>query len=103
MLPSGKSGTPEAIAAALGPAVVQIEIGGGIGSGVIYDTSGLILTAHHVVAGGDEVTVRTADDVELTGRVVGRLPDRDLAVVSVDRGREPGGRDDRRTRQRRSR
>ena len=78
------AGTPEAIAAALGPAVVQIEIGGGIGSGVIYDASGLILTAHHVVASGDEVTVRTADDRELAGRVVGRMPDRDLAVVSVD-------------------
>jgi S1-C subfamily serine protease len=78
------TGTPEAIAAALGPAVVQIEIGGGIGSGVIYDASGLVLTAHHVVATGDEVTVRTADDRELPGRVVGRMPDRDLAVVSVD-------------------
>ncbi len=78
------AGTPEAIAAALGPAVVQIEIGGGIGSGVIYDASGLILTAHHVVASGDEVTVRTADERELAGRVVGRIPDRDLAVVSVD-------------------
>jgi putative serine protease PepD len=85
VLSSDQSGSPAAIAAALGPAVVQIEIDGGIGSGVVYDTSGLILTAHHVVAGGDEVTVRTADDRELTGRVVGRLPDRDLAIVSVDR------------------
>jgi putative serine protease PepD len=45
VVPSSESGTPAAIAAALGPAVVQIEIGPGIGSGVIYDTSGLILMA----------------------------------------------------------
>ena len=58
---------PQPSPRALGPAVVQIEVGGGIGSGVIYDTSGLILTAHHVVASGDEVTVRTADNRELAG------------------------------------
>ena len=79
------AGTPAAVASALGPAVVQIEVDGGIGSGVIYDTSGLILTAHHVVASSDEVIVRTADNRELTGRVVARSPERDLAIVSVDR------------------
>ena len=78
-----EAGSPAAVAAVLGPAVVQIEVGGGIGSGVIYDTSGLILTVHHVVAGADEVTVRTADNRELPGRVVGRIPERDLAIVSV--------------------
>ena len=62
---------------------MQIEIGQGLGSGVIYDSSGLILTAHHVVAGADEVTVRTADEQELPGRVVGRAPERDLAIVAV--------------------
>ncbi|MCU0270175.1 MAG: trypsin-like peptidase domain-containing protein [Acidimicrobiales bacterium] len=82
-------GSPAAVAAALGPAVVQIEIaggmgGGGVGSGVVYDPAGLVLTAHHVVATADEVVVRTADDTELSGRVVGRLPERDLAIVAVD-------------------
>jgi S1-C subfamily serine protease len=82
-------GSPAAVATALGPAVVQIEIaggidGGGVGSGVVYDPAGLVLTAHHVVAGADEVVVRTADDTELDGRVVGRSPERDLAIVAVD-------------------
>jgi putative serine protease PepD len=77
------AGDPAVVARNLGPAVVQIEFGGGVGSGVVYDTRGLVLTAHHVVASTDEVTVRTADDRELPGRVVGRLPERDLAVVSV--------------------
>jgi serine protease Do len=83
-------GSPAAVAAALGPAVVHIEVlggleaGGGVGSGVIYDESGLVLTAHHVVSFSDEVTVITADGRELNGRVVGRAPERDLAVVALD-------------------
>jgi putative serine protease PepD len=79
----GGTSDPAAVSKALGPAVVQIEIDGGLGSGVIFDTSGLILTAHHVVANADEVTVRTADNQELPGRVVARAPERDLAIVSV--------------------
>lgn len=82
--------TPGSVAAALGPAVVQIDIfggldaGGGVGSGVIYDTVGLVLTAHHVVSLGDEVSVRTFDDRIFNGRVVGRAPERDLAVVALE-------------------
>ncbi|MGH8942850.1 MAG: hypothetical protein ACRDWF_08555, partial [Acidimicrobiia bacterium] len=70
-----EAGSPGAVAAALGPAVVHIEIlggleaGGGVGSGVIYDTSGLVLTAHHVVSFSDEVTVMTADERSFSGRV----------------------------------
>jgi S1-C subfamily serine protease len=85
-----EAGSPSAVAAALGPAVVHIEIlggldaGGGVGSGVIYDSSGLVLTAHHVVSFSDEVTVKTADGRSFNGRVVGRAPERDLAVVSLD-------------------
>ena len=85
-----EAGSPGAVAAALGPAVVHIEIlggleaGGGVGSGVIYDTSGLVLTAHHVVSFSDEVTVMTADGRSFNGRVVGRIPERDLAIVALD-------------------
>lgn len=85
-----EAGSPGAVAEALGPAVVHIEVlggldaGGGVGSGVIYDESGLVLTAHHVVSFSDEVEVRTADDRTLPGRVVGRAPERDLAVIALD-------------------
>lgn len=85
-----EAGSPTAVADALGPAVVHIEIlggldaGGGVGSGVIYDDSGLILTAHHVVSFSDEVTVMTADDRTFSGRVVGRAPERDLAIVALE-------------------
>ena len=85
-----QAGSPGAVAEALGPAVVHIEVlggldaGGGVGSGVIYDESGLVLTAHHVVSFSDEVTVKTADDRSFNGRVVGRAPERDLAIIALD-------------------
>jgi S1-C subfamily serine protease len=85
-----EAGSPTAVAEALGPAVVHIEVlggldaGGGVGSGVIYDTSGLVLTAHHVVSFSDEVTIKTGDDRSFNGRVVGRAPERDLAIVALD-------------------
>lgn len=85
-----EAGSPSAVAEALGPAVVHIEIlggleaGGGVGSGVVYETTGLVLTAHHVVSFSDEVTIKTADDRAFNGRVVGRAPERDLAVVALD-------------------
>jgi S1-C subfamily serine protease len=89
-LPEDDPGSPASVASALGPAVVQIDLfggmeeGGGVGSGVIYDTSGLVLTAHHVVAMSDEVTVKTSDERTFNGRVVARAPERDLAIVALD-------------------
>jgi S1-C subfamily serine protease len=81
------AGTPESVAKAVGPAVVQIDDrSGGIGSGVIYDESGLVLTAHHVVERVESLTVVLNDGTKLDGRVVGRQPARDLAVVAVSGG-----------------
>ena len=80
-------GTPESVAKAVGPAVVQIDDrAGGIGSGVIYDESGLVLTAHHVVERVESLTVVLDDGTKLEGKVVGRQPARDLAVVAVSGG-----------------
>jgi serine protease Do len=56
----------------------------GVGSGFIYDASGLILTNYHVVEGSDNLTVTLQDGRELAGRVVATDPDRDLAVVKID-------------------
>jgi len=57
---------------------------GGIGSGVIIDSVGVILTNNHVVAGGGEVTVRTHDGREFVATNVWTDPKTDLAVVKVD-------------------
>lgn len=68
------------------PTVVQIQTNdGGLGSGIIYDSEGLILTAAHVVAGGDSVIVRFADGEEVSGQVVGGAEDADVAVIQVTR------------------
>ena len=71
-------------AAVILPSVVQIQTGQGVGSGVIYDSNGLILTAAHVVEGADTVTVRLADGEQVEGTVLG-TSGADVAVVQVDR------------------
>ena len=76
-------------AAVILPSVVQIQTGSGpnsgVGSGVIYDSNGLILTAAHVVSGQETVTVRFADGEQVEGTVVGGTAGADVAVVQVDR------------------
>jgi putative serine protease PepD len=72
------------VAAALLPTVVQIQSSAGLGSGVIYDPDGLILTAAHVVGGDQQVSIRLADGDQLTGAVVGTDPNSDIAVISID-------------------
>ena len=73
-----------AVAQAAASSVVQLETAEGLGSGVIYDERGLILTAAHVVAGNDSVAVRLADGRLLEGEVVGRHQLTDIAVVRID-------------------
>src|SRR5690606_7076815 len=58
--------------------------GGGLGSGVVVDLNGSILTANHVVAGSETVTIRFFDGSLAQGTVTQTLPERDLAVVKVD-------------------
>ena len=54
-----------------------------LGSGVIFDRRGYILTNFHVVKGADEITVRFSDKHEVRGRVVGSDPKTDLTVVKI--------------------
>ena len=53
------------------------------GSGVLIDAGGAVLTCDHVTAGQDVVTVGLADGRTLEGRVVGRDPTGDLALIEV--------------------
>ena len=74
-----------AVAAAVSPAVVQIEGSNDLGSGFIYDTDGHILTAAHVVDGqGNTVDVRLADGSVHKGDVLGADAASDVAVVKID-------------------
>ncbi len=56
----------------------------GIGSGVIIDPSGIVLTNNHVVAGGGKVIVRTQDGREFEAKGVFTDPKTDIAVVRIE-------------------
>jgi serine protease Do len=59
------------------------------GSGVIVDAQrGYVLTANHVVANATAVQIRTKDGRKFAGRVVGRDPPTDIALLQI---REPAG------------
>jgi putative serine protease PepD len=72
-----------AVAEAVAPAVVQIETSVGLGSGVVYDPKGLIITNNHVVEGSDHVNVVFSDGSSVDGEVLGTDPTADIAVVKV--------------------
>ena len=68
------------------PEVVTILTqNGGVGSGVIYQAGGVILTNEHVVRGQSVVEVAFADGRRQRGEVTASDADTDLALVRVDR------------------
>jgi serine protease Do len=84
------------VAAMVSPAVVRITTRGsadtdlgvipetGVGSGVIYDSNGWILTNRHVVEGSETMDVELSDGRVLEGTVYGIDTLTDLAIVKVD-------------------
>jgi len=56
----------------------------GVGSGVIIDDKGHIVTNHHVIQDADQLEVTLADKSSYTAKVVGDDPRNDLAVVQID-------------------
>ena len=85
------------VAAKASPAVVRITVTGsqdagnlgvipetGVGSGVIYDSAGWILTNRHVVQGGETFDVELLDGRVFSGRVYGIDTLTDLAIVKID-------------------
>lgn len=56
----------------------------GVGTGVVIDERGLVLTSLHVVAGAGRLGIRFADGFETEAGVASRDPANDLAVLQVD-------------------
>jgi len=54
-----------------------------LGSGVIIDEQGHIVTNQHVIANADQIRVQLADGRTAEASVVGRDPDTDLAVLQI--------------------
>jgi serine protease Do len=84
-------------AAAVSPAVVTItstqaqgvnpfgnQLQTGVGSGILYDANGWIVTNRHVVCGADSLTVTLKDGREFTGKTYGTDTLTDLAIVKID-------------------
>ena len=65
------------------PSVVQIEDQTGLGSGIVFDAAGDIVTNHHVVSGAKSFTVTTSSGRQYRGTLVGAFPPDDLAVIKV--------------------
>src|SRR5215218_3494843 len=94
-LPAAQSpkldGTVGAAAAKIDPSLVTINVqsggNGGLGSGVVIDNEGHILTNAHVVDGasdGGTITVTFGDGRTVPATVVGSSETNDLAVIKVD-------------------
>lgn len=58
--------------------------GASTGAGVVINADGTILTALHVVEGSDRIEARFADGTRAGAEIVGRRPQSDVAVLSVD-------------------
>ncbi|MGN0076011.1 MAG: S1C family serine protease [Parafannyhessea sp.] len=81
--------TAQAAAAKALPSVVVVNVttssGSGLGSGVIYDKKGDIITNYHVIEGATSISV-TINNKSYDAKVVGSDSSSDIAVIKVDLG-----------------
>ena len=75
-----------AVVRRLSPSVVQIQTPQGLGSGVVFDSNGDVVTNNHVVGNGSGPLTVTAGAHSYGASLVGRFAPDDLAVVHVSGG-----------------
>jgi putative serine protease PepD len=68
----------------VGPSVVLIQTSQGLGSGVVLDATGNVVTNDHVVQASSGFRVTLADGKQSKAQLVGTFPADDLAVLHVD-------------------
>jgi len=82
--PTSTELTTQEIAAKVSPAVVRIETIDSLGSGMILDSTGFILTNWHVIEGNSIVKVKLEDNRIIDGIVIGWNEIKDLAIVKIN-------------------
>ena len=77
----------QAVIAKVRPTVVQINVklqqNGALGSGVIIDKRGYIVTNNHVINGAQKIQVMLSDGTQVPAQLVGGDPADDLAVLKI--------------------
>ncbi len=66
------------------PAVPETEREHSLGSGVIINPDGYILTNNHVISGASDIEVFTQDNKKFRAKLVGTDPHSDVAVLKID-------------------
>ncbi|WP_420040839.1 S1C family serine protease [Gordonia sp. MP11Mi] len=87
--PKAAPGSVQDVANRVLPSVVSITVASGrqvgSGSGVVLDSSGVILTNNHVVQGAEQVLVSFNDGSRAQAKVLGADPVSDIAVIKADK------------------
>jgi S1-C subfamily serine protease len=68
------------------PSVVEIDTASGLGSGVVVDNQGDVVTNAHVVGAEKTFTVTSSDGHTYQASLVGSYPNNDLALIKVANG-----------------
>jgi putative serine protease PepD len=74
----------EAVVQRVSPSVVVIETSSGLGSGIVLDTKGDIVTNAHVVGDATAFRVTLADGRQFKGTLVGTFTANDIAVIRIN-------------------
>lgn len=74
---------PEVVSA-VSPSIVLIETPHGLGSGVVFDSAGDIVTNAHVVSSDQTMVVTASDGQQYVASVVGTYVPGDVAVIKVN-------------------
>jgi S1-C subfamily serine protease len=90
--PAGPSDGFAQVVQAAAPSVVQIRSARGLGSGIVFDGAGHIVTNAHVVAGSTRFQVTAADGSTHAATLRGVFPEGDLAVIDVSGANLPPAR-----------
>jgi S1-C subfamily serine protease/RsiW-degrading membrane proteinase PrsW (M82 family) len=70
----------------VGPSVVLIQTDQGLGSGIVFDAKGDVVTNNHVVENAGSFQVTLANGRQYRAQLVGTFPADDLAVLHIDAG-----------------